>query len=118
MKNNRAGLILGGQQMYAVIEVGAKQYNVKSGDIIDVEKQRAHEGQELNLDRVLLVSKDKKIEIGKPYLKDAKVSAVVLKQLKTKKVISFKYRRRKSSHWKKGHRQSLTRLKIKDIEIG
>lgn len=104
--------------MYAIIEVGAKQYSVKIGDIIEVERQPAVDGKEITLNKVLLVSKDKKLEVGQPYLKDAKVLARVLKQLKAKKVISFKYRRRKSSHWKKGHRQLLTRLKIKEIQFG
>ncbi len=101
--------------MYAIIEVGAKQYSVKKGDIIEVEKQEAEEGKEIALNKVLLVSKDKKFEVGQPYLKDAKVEAVVVRHLRGRKVISFKYRRRKSSHWKKGHRQQLTRLKIKEI---
>lgn len=104
--------------MYAIIEVGAKQYSVKIDDIIDVEKQNTKEEKEITLNKVLLVSKDRKIEIGQPYLKDAKVYAIVLKHLKSKKTVSFKYRRRKSSHWKKGHRQQLTRLKIKDIQMG
>jgi large subunit ribosomal protein L21 len=103
--------------MYAIIEVGAKQYRVEEGDIIEVEKQIAEEAKEMKLDKVLLVSKDKKIQIGQPYLKEAKVTAVVLKHIRGRKVVSFKYRRRKSSHWSKGHRQSLTRLKIKDISI-
>jgi large subunit ribosomal protein L21 len=103
--------------MYAIIEVGGKQYNVKEQDLIEVEKQAGKEGQEIALSKVLLVSKDKKLEIGQPYLKEARVVAEVLQQIKAKKVISFKYRRRKSSHWKKGHRQQLTRLKIKEIKI-
>jgi large subunit ribosomal protein L21 len=101
--------------MYAIIEVGAKQYSVKKGDVIDVEKQAAKEGKDIILHNVLLVSKDKKIELGQPHVKDAKVEAEVLKHIKGEKVISFKYRRRKSSHWTKGHRQQLTRLKIKEI---
>jgi len=104
--------------MYAIIEVGARQYNVKKGDIIEVEKQVVEEGKEIALDKVLLVSEDNKIEVGEPYLKKAKVQAIVLKQIKAEKLISFKYRRRKSSHWTKGHRQQLTRLKIEDITIG
>src|SRR3989338_7104389 len=104
--------------MYAIIEVGAKQYSVKKDDVIDVERQTAEEGKEINLDKVLLVSKDKKIEVGKPYLKESKVLAIVLKHIKGEKSVSFKYRRRKSSHWTKGHRQQLTRLKIKEIEVG
>ena len=104
--------------MYAIIEVGAKQYQVKKDDIIEVEKQDAKEGKEITLDKVLLVSGDKKLEIGQPYLKEAKVRAEVLGIKKGPKIVSFKYRRRKASHWKKGHRQQLTRLKIKDIEVG
>jgi large subunit ribosomal protein L21 len=102
--------------MYAIIEVGAKQYRVEKGDIINVEKQDAQEGKDIALNKVLLLSKDKKIEIGQPYLKDVKVSALVLKQMRADKAVSFKYRRRKSSDWKKGHRQYLTSLKIKEIE--
>ena len=104
--------------MYAIIEVGAKQYRVKEDDIIDVERQTAEEGKEISLDKVLLVSKDNNIDVGQPYLKNALVKAEILEHSKGKKVISFKYRRRKSSHWKKGHRQQLTRLKIREIIFG
>jgi large subunit ribosomal protein L21 len=104
--------------MYAIIEVGAKQYCVKKDDIIEVERQAAQEGKEVKLEKVLLVSKDKKVEVGRPYLAHTSVRALVLKPIKKDKVISFKYRRRKSSHWTKGHRQVLTRLKIKDINMG
>ncbi len=103
--------------MYAIIEVGAKQYHVEKDDIIEVEKLDTDEGKEITLDKVLLASKDKKIEVGQPYLKQAKVTAKVLKHFKDKKVVSYKYRRRKASHWKKGHRQQLTRLQIKEIQI-
>ncbi|MCK9603516.1 MAG: 50S ribosomal protein L21 [Candidatus Omnitrophica bacterium] len=104
--------------MYAIIEVGAKQYVVKKGDTIDVEKQAGQVGKDIALNKVLLVSKEKKIEIGQPYLKEAKVHATVMGNIKDEKVISFKYRRRKSSHWTKGHRQQFTQLKIKEIELG
>ncbi len=103
--------------MYAVIEVGAKQYNVKKDDVIEVEKQNALKGKEIAFDKVLLVSKEKKLEIGQPYVKGAKVSALVIASTKGEKVTSFKYRRRKSSHWEKGHRQQLTRLKITEIHL-
>jgi large subunit ribosomal protein L21 len=104
--------------MFAVIEVGAKQYYVEKDDVIEVEKQSAVEGKEVSIDKVLLVSKDKKVEIGQPYLKGAEVQALVLKNFKGPKTISFKYRRRKASHWTKGHRQQLTRLKITGIKTG
>lgn len=104
--------------MYAILEVGAKQFKIKKGDIVDVERQNLDVGKALVLDKVLLVSRDEKIEIGKPYLPKAAIQAIVLKHLKAEKLVSFKYRRRKSSHWKKGHRQQLTRIKIKEIEFG
>ena len=101
--------------MYAVIEVGAKQYSVKKEDIIDVERQSADKGKEISLAKVLLISGDKKFEVGQPYLKEAKVKALVVGHLRGEKTVAFKYRRRKASHTSKGHRQELTRLKIQEI---
>jgi len=103
--------------MYAIIEVGGKQYIVKKGDIIEVEKLDAEKGKEITLKKVLLAFKNKQIEIGQPYLKDSSVQAKVLGHKRAAKVISYKYRRRKSSHWKKGHRQELTVLEIKELKI-
>ncbi|MDD5476646.1 MAG: 50S ribosomal protein L21 [Candidatus Omnitrophica bacterium] len=104
--------------MYAIIEVGSKQYNVKKDDIIEVNKEVAAKGDNLIIDKVLLVSKDKKVEIGQPYVKGAKVEATVLRQTLGEKTTAYKYRRRKNSHWEKGHRPQLTELKIKSIELG
>ncbi len=104
--------------MYAVIEVGAKQYTVKKGDLIDVEKQVAKADGEVTLDKVLMVVKDADVQLGQPYVKNATVTASVIDHLKGPKCISFKYRRRKSSHSTKGHRQQLTRLRIQEISRG
>ena len=104
--------------MYAIVEVGAKQYNVKKDDIIEVERMDGEEGKEITLNKVLLLSNDNKVEIGQPYLKGAVVQSLVLAQTKGPKIVNFKYRRRKSSHQKIGYRAPLTRLKIKDILIG
>ena len=104
--------------MYAIVEVGAKQYNVKKDDIIEVDKQEVEKGQVIILDKVLLVSKDKKVEIGQPYVLGAKVEATVIKQSLGEKTTAYKYRRRKASHWEKGHRSQLTELKIKSIDLG
>lgn len=103
--------------MYAIIEVGGKQYKVEKDDIIDIERQNKKEQQKLIFNKVLLVAKDKDIQIGQPYVKGAKVTASVLKNLRARKVVSYKYRRRKSSHWKKGHRQLLTRIRIKELSV-
>ena len=70
--------------MYAIIEVGAKQYRVAKDDIIEVEKQTAAEGKEISLDKVLLACVNKKVEVGQPYLKGAKVKAEVLKHIRAK----------------------------------
>lgn len=104
--------------MYAVVELGAKQYSVKKDDVIKVEKMVAEKNTEILLDKILLVADDDNVKIGRPYLKDAKVLAVVLKDIKDEKKITYKYRRRKAHHFKKGHRQQLTQLRIKNIEIG
>jgi large subunit ribosomal protein L21 len=103
--------------MYAIVEVGSKQYKVSVSDEIDVERLDKKEGETITLDRVLLFSDNTNVLVGKPYLKDVKVEAEVLKHYKARKVISYKYRRRKSSHWKKGHRQLLTRIRIKEIQL-
>jgi len=104
--------------MYAIIEVGSKQYNVKKDDVIEVNKEKVVKGDNLIIDKVLLVSKDKKVEIGTPYVKGAKVEATVLSQTLGEKTTAYKYRRRKNSHWEKGHRAQLTELKIKSIDLG
>ena len=105
--------------MYAVIEVGAKQYNVKKDDVIDIERQDISNGKEMTINKVLLVSKDKKVEVGQPYLKGAHVVAVVVDDdAKGKKVVTYKYERRKAYHRTIGHRQKYTRIKIKEIGLG
>ncbi|HNW39930.1 MAG TPA: 50S ribosomal protein L21 [Candidatus Omnitrophota bacterium] len=104
--------------MYAIIEVGSKQYTVNKDDIIEVNKQDVVKGDNISIDKVLLVSDGKKVEIGQPYVKDAKVEAIVLKQTLGEKTTAYKQRRRKNSHWEKGHRVQLTELKIKSIVSG
>lgn len=101
--------------MYAIVEVGNKQYKVVENSEILVEKAVSSRTHKLALDRVLLIAKDKNIKIGKPYLKDAKVNCEIKAHCKDKKKIAFKYRRRKSSQSKKGHRQKLVLLKVKEI---
>ncbi|MFH1753396.1 MAG: 50S ribosomal protein L21 [Candidatus Omnitrophota bacterium] len=103
--------------MYAIVETGGKQYRVKKNDTFDVEKLDVKAGKDVKLDKVLMYVDGKNVEIGQPYLKNVKVTCEVLANIKSKKVISFKYRRRKSSRSKIGHRQKLTKLKIKEIEI-
>ena len=101
--------------MYAVIETGGKQYKVQKDDVITVEKLNASGGEKVQFNSVLLTGGEK-IQIGSPHVKGAGVQALVLEQLKSKKVVSFVKRRRKSSSkTKKGHRQQLTLVKITEI---
>ncbi|MBQ9037611.1 MAG: 50S ribosomal protein L21 [Erysipelotrichaceae bacterium] len=102
--------------MYAVIETGGKQLRVEEGQEIFVEKLDVEPEEEVVFDKVILVS-DKTCKVGAPYVKGAKVTAVVNKQGKGKKVLIFKYKPKKgSTHRRQGHRQPYTKLTIKSIE--
>ncbi|MFA5116545.1 MAG: 50S ribosomal protein L21 [Candidatus Omnitrophota bacterium] len=104
--------------MYAIIEVGGRQYNVQKGDVLEVEKQEADkDSKNIVIEKVLLVAKDNSLDVGRPYVKGASVTAEILGQIRARKVMSFKYKRRKSTHWKKGHRQQMTRIQIKEIAL-
>ena len=102
--------------MFAIIESGGKQYKVKKGDIIDVELLDAK--RHVTLDKVLLFSDSKTIEVGTPYLKGVKVSAKVLGTGKDKKVTVFKYKNKINYHRTIGHRQPYTRLEIEEVKHG
>ena len=103
--------------MYAIVESGGKQYKVEPGDIIRVEKLPGNKDDEVLFDKVLFVSDKEKIELGHPFIKDAKVKGKILNQGRSKKVVVFKFRRRKRYHKKRGHRQYLTTVKIENIEL-
>ena len=110
--------------MWAVIEIGKKQYKVQKGDVLLVERLSSGEKSSFNakkedkiiIDKVLLLYKDRKLNIGFPYIQGARAEASVLKEEKAKKIIVYKYKRRKKYRKTKGHRQILTRLKISDIK--
>lgn len=101
--------------MYAILEVGGKQYKVAPKDVIEVNKLEEEAKSKITLDKVLLLADGKKVEIGQPYVKGAKVEAEVVEQTKGKKLVVYKYLRRKDAHKKTGHRQKLTKLLIKKI---
>ena len=101
--------------MYAIIETGGKQYKVKEGDIITVEKLGVEEGSNYSFDKVLAIGGENEASFGAPYLEGASVSASVLGDGKGKKVIAYKYKAKKNYHRKKGHRQPFTKLKIESI---
>ena len=102
--------------MHAVVKTGGKQYRVKEGDVLRVEKLGLEQGAKVELDEVLMVSNGEDIKIGTPFLKGAKVSAEVMSNGRAKKVKIMKFRRRKHSMKQMGHRQSYTEIKIKSIK--
>src|SRR5258706_15512032 len=102
--------------MYAVIRTGAKQYRVQAGDTLEVELLDGQKGGEISLDDVLLLADGDNIQVGKPTIKGARVTAEVIEpDKKAKKVIAFKFRRREGYHRKRGVRAHHTVLKIKEI---
>lgn len=102
--------------MIATIKTGGKQYIVKVGDKLQVEKLDKKEGEEIIFSDVLLVADDKKVEVGNPIVKSAKVSAKVLNHGKEDKVVIFKYKPKKRYSRKIGHRQPFTEIEITDIK--
>jgi large subunit ribosomal protein L21 len=102
--------------MYAIIETGGKQYKVSPGDILDVELLENKDT--VTFSNVLLFADGGTIEIGTPYLKDAKVTAKVMGNNKDDKVTTFKYRHKVNYHRTIGHRQNYTRVEIEEIKHG
>ena len=100
----------------AVIKTGGKQYLVSPGQKIKIEKIDKKEGSEINFTEVLLLEKGKQLQIGTPFVKDAKVIGKVLKHDKSKKVIIFKHKAKTRYKVKKGHRQPFTEVEITKIE--
>jgi large subunit ribosomal protein L21 len=98
--------------MIAVIKTGGKQYLVSPGDKIKIEKIEKKEGEEVLFDEVLLLEEEGKIQIGKPFLSDVKISGKVLKHGREDKVIVFRYKSKTRRKKKKGHRQPFTEVEI------
>jgi len=101
--------------MYAVIEDSGTQFKVAEGMRVDVDLRDAESGDIVEFDKVLFCSKDDATTVGTPYVESAVVRGRVEAEIKDKKVISFKMRRRKASRRKKGHRQRYLRVLITDI---
>lgn len=101
--------------MFAVVRTGGKQYRVSEGTVLNIEKIDAEVGSDVQFDDVLLVSDGKAVQVGKPSIEGATITGEVVEQLRGPKQIVFKKLRRKNSRLKKGHRQSLTKVRVKQI---
>ncbi len=105
--------------MFAIIKTGGKQYSVESGKVLKIEKIIGKRGETFTFDKVLLIGDSQKQTLGTPIIKGASVKATIIDQIRDKKIIVFKKKRRKNYRKTKGHRQYLTVLKIdKILQIG
>ena len=103
--------------MYAVIRTGGKQYRVAQGDTLEIETIAGEPGATVTFDDVLLVGDDAETRIGTPTVAGASVSGTIVNHGKGRKVIVFKFRRRKNYKRKNGHRQNFTRVRIDGITL-
>ncbi len=101
--------------MYAVVSTGGKQYKVQKGDIFRVEKLPGNVGDSVSFDKVLLFSDGDNLRIGQPLLDDVSVMGQIVEQDRQKKIIVFKFKRRKRYRRKQGHRQAYTAVRIDSI---
>lgn len=102
--------------MFAIIEAGGKQYKVSKGDKLELEKINAEDGSDVTFQEVLLISDDKTVKIGKPFIEGATVVAKVLNQMRDEKIIVIKKESKKRYQRKQGHRQYLTVVEIMEIK--
>ena len=103
--------------MYAVIQTGGKQYRVEKDDVIEIEKMPLSESKDITFSDVLLCADKKECTVGQPFIKGAKVIAELVDAFRADKIVTYKYKRRKSYHRTIGHRQDLLRVRIKEIAL-
>mgnify|MGYP004669237631 FL=1 len=103
--------------MYAIIEACGKQYKVAEGDVVFFEKLDTEVGKKVTFDKVVLVSDDKKVQVGSPYVKGIKVEGKVISHDKAKKILVFKYKAKKNYRRTQGHRQPYTKVEITNIKL-
>jgi len=102
---------------FAIIESGGKQYRAVEGASLEVDRLPVEAGQEVTLDRVLLLVDEEKVSVGMPIVKGVRVKATVVDHVKGPKIVVFRYRPKKRYRVKTGHRQQYTQLKVHSIEM-
>lgn len=102
--------------MYAVVSTGGKQYKVQQGETLRIEKIPGDVGSPVTFDKVLMVGDGEIVRVGQPLLDNVAVQARIVEQDRAKKILVFKYKRRKRYRRKQGHRQPFTAIRIDGIE--
>ena len=103
--------------MYAIIEACGRQYKVQEGEAVYFEKLDTEEGKKVSFDKVVLVSDDKKVQVGNPYVTGVKVEGKVISHGRGKKILVFKYKPKKNERKTRGHRQDYTKVEITSIKV-
>jgi large subunit ribosomal protein L21 len=103
--------------MYAVVKTGGKEYRISKGDIIRVEKLEGNVGDQVALRDVLMISQEDQVQFGTPHLTNGVVTGEIIQQIKGKKVLTYKMKKRKNYRRFKGHRQTYTYLRVNDIQL-
>jgi len=110
--------LYGGEKIYAIIEIGGKQYKVVPKQTVEIERLDVPEGDKVELDKVLFIGEDRKTLVGRPIIKGAKVVATSLGEAKGEKVIVFRYKSKVRYRSKRGHRQTYTKILVNEIVKG
>jgi len=104
--------------MYAVVKTGGKEYRISQGDLIRVEKVEGKAGDQVTMKDILMVSHEGQVQVGNPLLANAVITGEIVQQVKGKKVLTYKMKRRKNYRRTKGHRQTYTYIRVNDISLG
>jgi large subunit ribosomal protein L21 len=104
--------------MYAVVKTGGKEYRISQGDLIRVEKMEGKVGDQVTMKDILMVSHEGQVQVGNPLLANAVITGEIVQQVRGKKVLVYKMKRRKNYRRTKGHRQTYTYIRVNDISLG
>lgn len=103
--------------MYAVVKTGGKEYRISKGDVIRVEKMEGRVGDQVSMKDVLMVSQEGQVQLGNPLLAGAVITGKIIQEVKGKKTVTYKMKRRKNYRRTKGHRQTYTYIRVDDISL-
>ena len=103
--------------MYAVVKTGGKEYRISQGDLIRVEKMEGKVGDQVTMKDILMVSHEGQVQVGNPLLVNAVITGEIVQQVKGKKVLTYKMKRRKNYRRTKGHRQTYTYIRVNEISL-